>query len=240
MNMYDYGKLVYLDLQKTGSRFVVDFLESTCKLSLRSGDEHTFVREDYDPDTYYFITVRHPETQYSSLYRYGLGGKKGFVYRSIINSGRKDLYDAENPRFNDWLEFVLDEKNIDCLGEGYEKISPSLDLGFMSFRYLCYATLHPFRLLEIFQRNKGCLTHVNKTSIVDYVIKMEDLNGSLLDFATVIKPEFFSQDSVYEFLKSQERINVSAVKHSEIGEVSQKNKEKIHQKESLLLQFYKN
>ena len=67
LNMYDYGKLVYLDLQKTGSRFVVDFLEATCKLSLRSGDEHTFVREDYDPDTYYFITVRHPETQYSSL-----------------------------------------------------------------------------------------------------------------------------------------------------------------------------
>ena len=104
--MYDYGKLVYLDLQKTGSRFVVDFLESTCKLDLRSGDEHTFVREDYDPDKYYFITVRHPETQYSSLYRYGLGGNKGFVYRSIINSGREDLYDAENPRFNDWLEFV--------------------------------------------------------------------------------------------------------------------------------------
>jgi len=240
LNMYDYGKLVYLDLQKTGSRFVVDFLEATCKLDLRFGDEHIFVREDYDPDTYYFITVRHPETQYSSLYRYGLGDNKGFVYRSLVNSGRDDLYDAENPRFNDWLEFVLDEKNMECLGEGYEKVSPSLNLGFMSFRYLCYATLHPYRLLDIFQRNKGCLTHVNKTSIVDYVIKMEDLNGSLLDFATVIKPEFFSQDSVYEFLENRERINVSAVKHSEIGEISQKNKEKIQQKESLLLQFYKN
>ena len=69
---------------------------------------------------------------------------------------------------------------------------------------------------------------------------MEDLNGSLLDFATVIKPEFFSQDSVYEFLENRERINVSAVKHSRIGEISQKNKEKIQQKESLLLEFYKN
>ena len=68
---------------------------------------------------------------------------------------------------------------------------------------------------------------------------MEDLNGSLLDFATVIKPEFFSQDSVYEFLKSQERINVSAVKHSEIGEISQKIRKKFIRKESLLLQFYK-
>ena len=123
----------------------MDFLEAACKLRLRYGDEHIFVREDYDPNTYYFITVRHPEAQYSSLYRYGLGDNKGFVYRSIINSGREDLYDAENPRFNDWLEFVLDEKNMDCLGEGYEKVSSSLNLGFMSFRYLCYATLHPHR-----------------------------------------------------------------------------------------------
>ena len=101
---------------------------------------------------------------------------------------------------------------------------------------------HPsssYRLLDIFQRNKGCLTLVNKTSIVDYVIKMEDLNGSLLDFATVIKPEFFSQDSVYDFLKSQERINVSAVKHSRIGEISQKNKEKIHQKRVYCFSFIK-
>ena len=66
--MYDYGKLVYLDLQKTGSRFVVDFLETTCKLNLRYGIEHTFVREEYDPSDFYFITIRHPVKQYSYLF----------------------------------------------------------------------------------------------------------------------------------------------------------------------------
>ena len=236
--MYDYGKLVYLDLQKTGSRFVVDFLNVTCKLNLRYGVEHTFVREDYDPNAYYFITIRHPLKQYSSLYRYGLGDKKGLVYQSIINSGREDLYDADNPRFNDWLAFVLDEKNMECLGEGYEKVPASLNLGFMSFRYLCYATLHPFRLLNIFQRNKDCLAHVNKTSIVDHIIKMEDLNSSLLDFATIIKPEFFSTKAVHDYLDAKQQINVSTLKHSDIGSASEENLEKIQQKESLLLQFY--
>ena len=52
--------------------------------------------------------------------------------------------------FNQWLAFVLDEKNMECLGEGYEKVPTSLNLGFMSFRYLCYATLHPFRVVKSF------------------------------------------------------------------------------------------
>ena len=238
--MYDYGKLVYLDLQKTGSRFVVDFLETTCKLNLRYGVEHTFVREDYDPSAYYLITIRHPVKQYSSLYRYGLGEKKGYIYNNIMSIGRQDLYDAENPKFNDWLEFILDKENVECLGEGYEKVPTSLDLGFMSFRYLCYATLHPFRLLKIFQRNKGCLSHVHKTSIVDYVIKMEDLNACLLDFATIIKPEFFSNKSVYEYLDKKQQINVSSIKTLDIGKISKENLQKLQKKENLLLQFYKN
>ena len=166
---------------------------------------NTFVREDYNPNAYYFITIRHPLQQYSSLYRYGLGDKKGFVYRSIVNSGREDLYDIDNPSFNQWLEFVLDEKNMECLGEGYEKRYPSLNLGFMSFRYLCYATLHPFRLLIFFNEIKVALRMLNKTSIVDYIIKMEDLNSSLLDFATIIKPEFFSTNSVHDYLSENSR-----------------------------------
>ena len=121
------------------------------------------MREDYDPDKYYFITVRHPETQYSSLYRYGLGDNKGFVYRSLVNVGER-IYMMLKIRdlMTGWNLCWM--KNVECLGEGYEKVSPSLNLGFMSFRYLCYATLHPHRLLDIFQRNKGCLTLVNKTT----------------------------------------------------------------------------
>ena len=80
--------------------------------------------------------------------------------------------------------------------------------------------------------------HVNKTSIVDYIIKMEDLNSSLLDFATIIKPEFFSTKAVHDYLSAKQQINVSTLKLSDIGAISEENLKKIQQKESLLLQFY--
>ena len=236
--MYDYGNLVYLDLQKTGSRFVVKFLEQTCNLPFRSGIEHTFVRRDYNPKSLYFITIRHPVQQYSSLYRYGLGEKIGFVYQNLVSIGKGDLYEKKDWNYNRWLEFVLDPDNASCLGEGYDELPKSVELGFMSFRYLCYATLHPFKLLKLFESNSDPVGLTLKTSIIDHTIKMEQLNKGLLDFATVVRPGFFDQNKVLNFFKDSKPINNSEVKHEEIEKVSEENLKKIKKKEHLLLQFY--
>ena len=131
--MYDFGKLIYLDLNKTGSKFVLSFLNECLRFELDKSREHEPVRDDYSPNAFYLISVRHPYAQYSSLFRYGLD-KKGLVYQRLCQAGNASLYNKEN--YNDWLTFVLDPRNAKVLGEDYEKIPKSIDIGFLSYRFL--------------------------------------------------------------------------------------------------------
>ena len=98
--MYDYGKLVYLDLNKTGSKFILSFFNACLKFNLLKEREHEPVRDDYSPYAFHVISIRHPYSQYSSLFRYGLD-KKGLVYQRLCKSGYEPLYSAKN--FNAWL-----------------------------------------------------------------------------------------------------------------------------------------
>ena len=77
--MHDFGKIVYLEMQKTGSTFVNSFLRECCLLEEISYKKHGVVRDDYASDKFYFITIRHPYDLYSSLYRYGLDGQGAFT-----------------------------------------------------------------------------------------------------------------------------------------------------------------
>ena len=51
--MYDYGKLVYLDLNKTGSKFILSFFRECLKFELLKEREHEPVRDDYSPDAFH-------------------------------------------------------------------------------------------------------------------------------------------------------------------------------------------
>ena len=111
--MEDYGKLVYLDVQKTGSTFICAFLRECAKLGLHHSEQHARVAEAR-PGTIYAISVRHPLEQYVSLFRYGLD-EKGAVFSRIKSIGREDLYHADG--FDDWIRFILDAANAKVLGD---------------------------------------------------------------------------------------------------------------------------
>ena len=86
--MHDFGDIVYLDLQKTGSTFVSEFLRFACVCPERKFQKHGWITDDLRSSATYFITVRHPHALYSALYRYGLD-RKGAIYNRLHRAGRR-------------------------------------------------------------------------------------------------------------------------------------------------------
>lgn len=233
--MYDYGKLVYLDLNKTGSKFILSFFHECLKFELLNEREHEPVRDDYSPDAFHLISIRHPYSQYSSLFRYGLD-KKGLVYQRLCQSGHESLYSAKN--FNLWLSFVLDFRNAKILGEGYENLPKNIEIGFLSYRFLKLSLIYPFKLIDLFKEFSDPLAVLQKMSIVDHIIKNENLNDDLIKFAVKVKPDFFYQEKIKTFFLDANKVNTSSTKAENVPGISDHNKKIIEEKEYLLMRYY--
>lgn len=231
--MYDYGRLVFLDNQKTGSTYVSKFLKSCCNLKAvahQRPTKHLPVGRLYSPKTVYFTTVREPFSLYQSLYRYGLANK-GITWRRLKILDRLDLYD----NFQLWLEFILDPKNAQVFDKGYHRFVKS-GLGIMSYRTMRITLAHPVRslwptqLLNIgpsrypihnyqlrltqkrVQNYDGLVRRWETRCIANYIFRQETLNASLLDFATKTVPQFFDQIKTKEFLSHPKRVNETPIR----------------------------
>ena len=75
--MDDFGRIIYLDVEKTGSTFISKFLQENMACQRVRKVKHGRIGNDFKKDSFYFISVRNPLSQYLSLYRYGCGGKGG-------------------------------------------------------------------------------------------------------------------------------------------------------------------
>lgn len=236
--MHDFGKLVYMDLQKSGSTFVSEFLNRTCTLPLVREEKHGRIDGwSYNKRAFYFITVRHPIAQYSSLFRYGLD-RRGGLFERLSAFDKADLYGNSAESFNQWLRFVLDCRNAPMLGEDFEKVSPAYNLGFLSFRYVMLSLRRPLKTLLKKPESLGVLEYVKKMSIVNHVILNERLNEGLLELARHIRPEFFDQRLVDEFFSSERKVNTSTVTGDAINDIDDDVIELISKKEKILLEFY--
>ena len=237
MKMHDFGKLVYLDLQKSGSSLVSQFLNETCRLPQVKDIKHGRIGRDYRKNAFYFITIRHPVSQYSSLFRYGLD-RKGALYERLAKHGRDSLYQADTTSFNQWLRFMLDFNNASLLGEGFEKIPQSYNLGFLSFRYLMLSMARPVKTTLKKPPTIDLLQYARERSIVNYVIFNERLQEELVNLAKNVKPEYFDQARVNEFFSKERKINASTTKADTINEIDGDVYRLITEKERILLSFY--
>ena len=233
--MYNFGKLTYLDLNKTGSKFILSFLTMCLKFKLLKEREHEPVRDDYSPEAFHLISIRHPYSQYSSLFRYGLD-KKGLVYQRLSKSGHESLYSVKN--FNAWLSFVLDIRNAKILAEGYENLPENIDIGFLSYRFLKLSLIYPYKLIELFKGFSDPVAVLEKNSIVDHIVKNENLNDGLKKLANEVRPDLFFQDKVATFFTEAKKMNVSRTKSDDLPEISAHNKQVIEEKEYLLMKYY--
>ena len=235
--MHDFGKLVYLDPQKTGSTFVSRFLSETCILRELRNWKHGRLNTRARKGTYYFVTVRHPLAQYSSLFRYGLDGRGG-LYERLSQRGMKNLYNHNPGAFNEWLRFIMDYRNAAYLGEGFDQIPERFDLGFMSYRYLMVSLPRPGRTLLVKPEKIELVDYVRTKSVVNRIIYNERLNDGLIELATRVKPEYFDQVKVEKFFRMNTKENAATTTAESIEEVDFDLRALIWRKERVLLSLY--
>lgn len=232
--MHDFGSLVYLDVQKTGSTFISAFLNQTCTLPCIREQKHQRITTPYNKDAFYFISIRHPYEQYKSLFRYGLD-RKGELFLRLNSFGFSHLYTKEPQAFDRFVCFMLDPKHAQLLGEGYKKALQTLDIGFMTHRHLMLSFVDSLvTLKDLSHRDKLSIFYKERT-IVKHIIRNEQLNADLFHLATELKPEFFDRQKVEDFLKQRSKINISQKQPAHLFELSSSTKELFLEKESFLL-----
>lgn len=231
--MHDFGKIVYLEMQKSGSSFVNKFLKECCLLKEIKYRKHGVIRDDYDREKFYFITIRHPFDLYSSLYRYGLDGRGG-LYKRLKSLEKTTCYTS----FESFIEFVTDPKNAVCIEEGYsEQIANQV--GIMSFRFMKLSLQFPLRQMAAKLASGESLLDLEGKFITNLEIRNENLNSELMRLSNELFPDLFNQEKVSKFLGSNERVN--AAKTPNDGWIHDKMERvlaQIEKREALLLSRY--
>ena len=74
--------------------------------------------------------------------------------------------------------------------------------------------------------------------ITNLEIKQENLENELLNLSKILKPNFFDQNKVNNFFKSNIKLNTSTTKEEEISNLSKRTYEHLVQKEWLLFSRY--
>jgi hypothetical protein len=111
----EFEGFIYLDVQKTGSATIRQFLKRHGRGAIIHDETHAPVRRK-DPCKTYLISCRDPLAQYISLYAYGLGltstggvrRQRGAVYAYLMRSGMTEVYDGTPAGFSAWMDLVLD------------------------------------------------------------------------------------------------------------------------------------
>lgn len=206
--MDDFGPVVYLDVQKTGSTLVSEFLDAQLALPRRRLEKHGRITELPAPDVLHFITVRDPLSQYISLYQYGCGWR-GWLFWRLVRAGRWRLYSGTPAGFERWLRFVLDPANARLLGEGYASTQPEV-IGFQSFRFLVLSFAKPMRILRRQKGLAGLNAAYEKQRLHSVVLRTETLTADLTALAKgPLAPHLRNRDEAAEWLASGHRVNAS-------------------------------
>ncbi|HSI26564.1 MAG TPA: hypothetical protein VK948_04075 [Aeromicrobium sp.] len=232
--MDDYGSLVYLDVQKTGSTYVNQFLAASCTLPQRSFRKHGRIEGGtYRPEAHYFITARHPVPSYVSLFRFGLA-QRGGIRRRLMRSGHEDLYQRG---INAWLEFILDERNVNYLSahERFDEVIHS-GVGLMTFRFLALSIVDPMAILPSARSLADLGRIYAERNIARRVIRNEELNTGLATLALEDVPQWFDASAARAFLDTMAPINASIADRP--GEIAPELLAEIQKREGLLIDWF--
>lgn len=231
--MIEYEQLAYMDLQKTGSTFVRQFLKQCCTDKLVRLKPHGVAGPNFNPNCYYFITIRDTRALYSSLYRYGLTKKGGF-FNKMSKARKLDQYKS----FETFVRYCLDEKNAHLFGSEYDE-EIGKHIGFMSYRFLRLSLKSPTETIATCIKSGMPLTSLEGDFITNLEIKNEYLNEGIRHLASERFPDLFDQKKVAEYLGKNKQTNKTKVLTSEIDrELSSDTEKLLQKKETLLLSRY--
>jgi len=206
--MIDFGKIVYLDVQKTGSSFVGRFLRECTELPELGRHRHAPATARR-ADAFYFTTVRNPLAQYISLFQYGLQGRGGMVQR-FRAAGMVDYYQPSTAAFERWLGFMIAPENAGFFGVRYRNTLPHM-VGLQSYRFLALSFIKPGPTLRT-AKTKGDLRALYaRKKLHSRVIKTESLNQGLENLMDSEVGTFFKpREQVVSYLQNAKRAKKSA------------------------------
>lgn len=230
--MHDFGKIAYLDLHKSGSTYVSRFLRSCCTLEEVRFQKHDWVRDDYNPGCFYFISIRNPVGLYSSLYRYGLE-RKGGVFHRLEHLNLQNCYES----FNSFTRLLLDEDAASSIDPEYTT-EIAQQIGFMSFRFMMLSLQYPRHQIGNAVRDGQPIRSLEKNFITSLELKSEELADDLRTLAMDIRPQYFDREKAARFLDENARINASSVPEESNDALTDDLRQIMSAKEELLMSRY--
>ena len=203
------NKLVYFDLQKTGSSHMLKVLSGLPSLNSTILGKHALyhtIPDDLISDFQSILkigTVRNPWDWYVSIWAFGClsrgglhyrltkipklssySGMKEFLFHSSKRREWKRLYkDSFDPElFRGWLKNLLIEKKTD-FREGYNESPISEFAGLCTFRYLKIYNYNFLKKSDSITDFSKLVKFDKENNFVDIMLKMETLHESLIENA---------------------------------------------------------
>lgn len=236
--MIDFGKIVYLDVQKTGSSSVARFMRACSTLPQQARHPHAPATA-HSPDVFYFTSVRNPLAQYSSLFQYGLAGRGGMAAR-FRDVGMDDYYQPSTAAFERWLGFMINPDNASFFGTRYRNTLPHM-LGLQSYRFLALSFIKPGPTLRTARTKDELRSLYTHKKLHSHVIKTESLNQDLENLLNSEVGAFFKpREQVVSYLQYAKRAKESAaVAGFQLGKVSPELIDEVKRREWFLYEnFY--
>jgi hypothetical protein len=210
--MLEFESFVYLDMEKTGSTFIIQMLNRFSAEPKIKQSHHESLTGDYDPTKFYFISVRDPLDAYLSLYSFGCGAK-GQLRARMNKKGHDDYYDGTMEGFSNWLQFVLKPRHAKALGAAYAYIAdgrmPKL-LGVQSFRYLRLAVPNADALLtECETRDDIRAVHAGH-KLPHFTVRYEWFVEDLCELLSgPLRPYITDLDGALDYVRYSRPVNTS-------------------------------
>lgn len=208
--MFVTDKLIYLQMQKTGSTHIASLL-SKCVGGTQKKKHQCL--QDYGTKKFIVGSVRNPWEWYVSLWAFGCGNRGDLHYRLTkrnlwrvlsrfvrlkytlkyedirheltkpVGLWRMAYQDYRNPEcFRIWLKLIYAPQRKKDLGEGYPECSISEFAGIMTYRY-CKVHMRDFLLGENQKilKDIDSLREFDKThNILDFTIRNESLEDEVV------------------------------------------------------------
>jgi len=210
--MHEFESFVYLDMEKTGSTFISRLLKRFARETAIRKRHHSPMGADFDPDKFYFISVRDPLDAYLSLYSYGCQSQ-GKVYARMRNQGNTNYYDGTEEDFGAWLLFVLQKENAGTLGDRYHLVADGRIarlLGLQSYRYLRLALPDAEALLADCESEDDIRAVFEANKLPKFVIRHENFVDDLCRLIEgPLKDRFDDVAGALDYARNAEPLNRS-------------------------------
>jgi len=209
--LLEFENFVYLDLQKTGSRFIASLLNEYC-LNKRIRWAAHEGPDVHDSKKLYFMSIREPLDHYLSLYSYGCESKGG-LFNRLQRNDYGGLYDGSWDGFRTWLKFVLNPENAGIIDPQYGSDTQHnlcRLLGYLSYRAILMTMPNAKGVLDNCADRDAIREAYRSNTLIGYVVRFENLREDLMELLrTRLKDDMTNLEEALDYVRHEEPHNPS-------------------------------